>query len=216
MLSQRVALVTMPLVAEHWDQAYTERGAAGVSWYEPSARVSLELVAELGVPVDSAVVDVGGGASALAAALVARGYQDVTVLDVSAVAITNAQEHSPGSVKWLHQDVLNWHPERRYGLWHDRAVLHFFTAKAERQAYRRTLDAAVAVGGHVVLGTFAPDGPNQCSGLPVRRYGAQDLRAYLGDEYFCVTERRDDHVTPSAAIQPFTWAEFKRREYPSR
>ena len=144
----------------------------------------------------------------------ARGYKDVTVLDWSAVAIANAREHSPGAVKWLHQDVLSWHPERRYGLWHDRAVLHFFTAESERQAYRRTLDAAVAVGGHVVLGTFAPDGPNQCSGLPVLRYGAQELQAYLSDDYFCVFETRDDHVTPRASVQPFTWAAFERREPP--
>src|SRR5688572_21452450 len=103
----------MSLVAGHWDHAYTERGTDGVSWYEPSARMSLELVADLDVPTDTAVVDVGGGASALATALMARGYQDVTVLDVSAVAIANAQESSPGDVKWLRQDVLNWHPERR-------------------------------------------------------------------------------------------------------
>lgn len=202
----------MLLVVEHWDQAYGTRGAEGVSWYEPSARMSLGLVAELGVPLETAVVDVGGGTSTLAGELVARGYTDVTVLDLSAVAITSAQERSPRGVKWLHQDVLGWHPERPYGLWHDRAVLHFFTAEADRQAYRRVLDDAVELGGHVVLGTFAPDGPDRCSGLPVRRYGAQDLRAYLGADYVCVIERRAEHVTPGGAVQPFTWAAFRRRE----
>ncbi len=209
---RRALHVHTVLVTEDWDRTYEERGATGVSWYEPTPRTSLEILAELDVALDAPVIDIGGGASGLADELVALGYTDVTVLDVSEVALGAARERSGMTVTWLHQDVLTWRPERAYGLWHDRAVLHFFTEEPERRAYRRTLDAAVAPGGYVVLATFAPDGPTRCSGLPVRRYSPADLGAFLGDEYTAVMERRHDHVTPRGAVQPFTWGAFRRRE----
>jgi len=197
--------------ATAWDQTYAERGATAVSWYEAGPRMSLEIVEELRVPVDQAVIDVGGGAAALASELVARGHMDVTVLEISATAITEAQKHSPAVVKWLQADILTWRAERTYGLWHDRAVLHFFTEESERQAYRQSLDAGVADDGYVVLATFAPEGPDRCSGLPVRRYSAHDLQMFLGDEYVAVIERQDDHITPSGSVQPLTWNAFQRR-----
>ena len=196
--------------AEDWDAAYRGRGAAGVSWFESTPRVSLELVTSLAVPLDAAVIDVGGGASKFADELVALGYADVTVLDISEVALGDAERSAPG-VKRLHADVLAWRPERLYGLWHDRAVLHFFVEEHDRRAYLRAMNGGVAAGGYVILGTFAPEGPERCSGLPVRRYSAADLRAFLGYEWALVIERREDHVTPRGAIQPFTWTAFRRQ-----
>lgn len=198
-------------MAHDWDAAYTERGTTAVSWYEPTPRVSLEIIAELAVPPDTPVVDVGGGASSLARALTERGFTDVTVLDLSSAALEAARHQTPAAVTWLLQDLLTWRPERRYGLWHDRAVLHFFVDEADRRAYRETVRAAVAGGGYVVLGAFAPHGPDRCSGLPVRRYAASDFRTLLGDDFVTVLQREDDHVTPRGAVQPFAWAALRRR-----
>lgn len=197
-------------MARHWDSVYGVRGPAGVSWYEPTPRVSLEIVSSLGVQLDAPLIDIGGGASRLADELVALGYTDVSVLDLSEVALRDAQARVGAAATWLHEDVLAWQPKRRYALWHDRAVLHFFTEDRERQAYLQALEAAVPVGGLVVFGVFAPGGPERCSGLPVERYAAADLEGLLGDRYVPRLRRSETHVTPSGARQPFTWAAFER------
>jgi SAM-dependent methyltransferase len=179
----------------------------GVSWFEPRPRVSLAVVESLGIGPHEAVVDVGGGASRLVDHLVALGWSDVTVLDVSAAALRAARARlgdHPG-VTWLHQDVLTWRPTRRYGLWHDRAVLHFLTDPAEARTYRAVLRSALAPNGAVVLGTFSPEGPETCSGLPVRRYAPDDLAALLGEGFEVVEVRGETHTTPTGARQPFTW-----------
>jgi hypothetical protein len=113
-------------------------------------------------------------------------------------------------VTLLHEDVLSWKPERRYALWHDRAVLHFFTEEHDRHGYLRALHSAVAPGGFAVLGAFAPNGPERCSGLRVQRYGADDLARLLGDRYVPRIERYDVHETPTGVQQPFTWVAFER------
>jgi hypothetical protein len=195
----------------HWDDAYARGGAEAVSWFEPTPRVSLELIESLGMPRDAPVVDVGGGASTLARELVARGYTDVSVLDISEIALSGARNGLGDAAAWLREDVLRWRPERRYALWHDRAVLHFFTDDAERENYVLTLDAATAPGSFVVLGVFAPDGPDRCSGLPVSRYDAEGLQRLLGSGYALRAERSEAHVTPGGVRQPFTWAVFERR-----
>jgi trans-aconitate methyltransferase len=196
--------------ARHWDTAYRE-GADAVSWFEPSARVSLDLIASLDVPVDAPLLDIGGGASPLAAELAALGYRDLTVLDLSAVALQEAQARTNADIRWLCGDVLSWRPERQYRLWHDRALLHFFTSDDQARAYVQTLNASLAQGGFVVLGTFAPDGPERCSGLPVRRYSANQLAALVGDAYQPVAARSIPHLTPRGTQQAFTWAAFQRR-----
>lgn len=193
--------------AVHWDEVYRRRGARGVSWYQPAPVVSLELVQSLGVAPTTPVLDVGGGASGLADALVATGFEDVTVLDVSAVALAAARSRlgDPSTVHWVLGDVCSWRPDRRYGLWHDRAVFHFMVEDADRAAYLDALRAAVAPGGAVVVAAFAPDGPEQCSGLPTARYSADELAASLGEELELAAARVEHHTTPAGAVQPFTW-----------
>ena len=193
---------------EHWDRAYGAAGPAQVSWYEASPRVSLEIIAALGVAHDVPVVDVGGGTSTLAAHLLASGFTDVSVLDISAVALRNSP--AGDALTLLRQDVLIWQPERQYGVWHDRAVLHFFTREKEQHAYVRALNAAMMPGGFVILATFALDGPDQCSGLPVTQYSADDLVRLVGPDYVLHVERRDVHLTPRAVRQPFTWVALER------
>lgn len=189
----------------HWDGWYADHGDEGVSWYQASAAMSLDLVEALGVDPATAVIDVGGGASPLAGELLARGWRDVTVLDLSAAALATAAASMPAGapVTWVHADVLGWEPPRRYGLWHDRAVFHFLVSPADQAAYASLLRSALDPGGFAIVGTFAADGPEQCSGLPVARWDAPALAGVLG--LTVVTERREVHTTPWGASQPFTW-----------
>jgi SAM-dependent methyltransferase len=193
--------------ARHWDVAYATRGADRVSWHQSSATVSLELIDALELDLDAAVVDVGGGASPLAEQLVARGFGEVSVLDVSAGALAEARRRAGDDtpIHWLHEDLLLWRPERRYDLWHDRAVLHFLVAARDRDRYLETLLAALGPRGGVIIGVFAPDAPDRCSGLPVARYSAEQLAVLLGAGFELVATRREEHVTPGGALQPFTW-----------
>jgi methyltransferase family protein len=193
----------------HWDRAYSSRGPTGVSWYEPTPRVSLEMIDALGVPNNAPVIDIGGGASGLASELLERGYSDVTLLDVSDAALTESKRRLGDAVKHLHVDLLSWRPEREYALWHDRAVLHFFTDPGDRKTYSETVSRAVPIGGFVVLGVFAPGGPEKCSGLDVDRYAVDDLAALLGERFVQRLARRELHVTPRGTPQAFTWAAFE-------
>ena len=193
--------------ASRWDATYRTRGVGGVSWFQSEPAISLQLIEAIGVARDSAIIDVGGGASVLVDHLVSRGFSDVSVLDISAVALAEAQARlSPGaSVTWLRTDLLSFKPSRRYTLWHDRAVFHFLVDEADRAEYRNILMSSLAPGGYVVMGTFAEDGPEQCSGLPVARYSDSSLAEMLGDRFLVTETRRESHRTPSGAIQPFTW-----------
>jgi len=193
--------------AARWDSAYEHRGVDGVSWYQPTPGVSLQLIEALGVPPTAAVIDAGGGASSLADHLARRGYSDVTVLDISRSALDLSRERlaDPMSVSYVHDDLLRWHPPRRYDLWHDRAVYHFLVDEDDRRRYAKTLRTAVAAGGFVILATFAPDGPSMCSGLPVARYSADALAQHLGTTLEQLVVRREEHTTPRGSTQPFTW-----------
>jgi SAM-dependent methyltransferase len=191
---------------QHWDRRYSGAGATGVSWYQPEPAMSLALIDRLRVPKAAPVIDVGGGASFLVDRLVARGYTDLTVLDVSSTALEIARRRldDAGRVRWLHEDIMTWQPERRYALWHDRAVFHFLTNAAERAKYLTIMRQALGDSGALIIATFASDGPERCSGLPVARYDATDLQRLL-DGFTVVESSREEHVTPAGIVQPFTW-----------
>jgi SAM-dependent methyltransferase len=199
---------------QHWDEVYGRVDPAQVSWYQPTPQMSLDLIAASAPPMTDPIVDIGGGTSALAVELVGRGFTDVSVLDVSARALQRARDLAgevAGRIEWVVADVLSWRPPRRYRLWHDRAVFHFLTDEADRQAYAATLGAALAPDGLVIVGAFALDGPEQCSGLPTIRSDAASLVAALGDGFELVDDRREEHHTPSGAMQPFTWVVLRHR-----
>ncbi|MGK2936207.1 MAG: class I SAM-dependent methyltransferase [Solirubrobacteraceae bacterium] len=195
----------------HWNTAYTEKGAT-VSWHQTQATTSLDLIAEVATP-EASVVDVGGGASTLVDGLLARGHRDITVLDLSQVALDTARDRlgeRGASVTWRAGDLLAWEPGRTYDVWHDRAVLHFLIDDTDRARYAELAARAVAPGGHAIIGTFAPDGPQQCSGLPVRRHSADDLATLLADDFEPVRSEREEHRTPSGNTQPFSWLVARR------
>ena len=196
----------------HWEQVYREKAADAVSWFQAEPRISLELIRSCTAPGD-AVIDVGGGASRLVDHLLAEGYTDLTVLDIAAAALQQARTRlgDPASrVQWLTQDVTRWHPGRQYALWHDRAVFHFLTEPRDRAAYLANLWAALGAGGHAVMASFALDGPERCSGLPVQRYSPESLLAELGAGFQLRRSHSEEHLTPMGRVQRFQYSLLQR------
>lgn len=201
------------LTRAHWERVYRSRRADEVSWYEEEPRLSLELLHEAGAATNSAIIDIGGGASRLAESLLREGFEDITVLDISAPALDAAKAHlgaDHARVDWIAADVTRWQPPRTYDFWHDRAAFHFLTEAEDAQAYARVLRQALKPGGAAIIGTFAPDGPERCSGLPVCRHDANSIAAILGEGVALVSERRHTHATPWSASQNFQFSTFRR------
>lgn len=200
-----------PVDRRHWDEAYLRKGETGVSWFEEMPTVSLDLIAALPGPKDS-LIDVGGGASRLAAYALRLGFGHVAVLDLSAEAIACSQTamgNGADRVEWIVSDVTGWTPGRRYDVWH-RAAFHFLTDKANRAAYVETLDAALADVGHAIIATFALDGPGRCSGLPVQRYSPELLADTLGPRFRLLNGVRHEHETPWGSRQAFQFSVLAR------
>jgi SAM-dependent methyltransferase len=193
----------------HWERVYSTRKPTEVSWYQPTAGLSLSLIRRVAPDHSAAIIDVGGGASTLVDGLLADGYDRVTVLDVSGAALAEASRRLAGDaarVTWLEADVFDAAlPACAYDVWHDRALFHFLTGAADRRRYVEQVRAAVRPGGHVLVATFAPDGPEKCSGLEVRRYGPQELHGQLGPDFRLLESVREEHHTPAGAIQPFVY-----------
>ena len=195
----------------HWQHVYTSGPSVEASWYQTHPTLTLELIDVVGVSRKASIIDVGGGSSVLVDCLLEAGYRDLTVLDLSpaALAISQARLGDAAPVTWLAEDLLDWQPDRRYDLWHDRAVLHFLSGE-DVAAYRELLERSVTPSGCVILGTFAPDGPEQCSGLPVTRYSAADLATLLTPTFTVLADRHERHTTPSGSTQAFVWVAARR------
>ncbi len=197
----------------HWENVYSSKGEAEVSWFQETPAPSLELLGLTGAQSSSAIIDIGGGASRFVDSLLAQGFESVTVLDLSAAALASARARlgSKGNrVKWIVADATEWQPSEIYDVWHDRATFHFLTGEKEQNAYIQRLKHALRVGGHVIIGTFALDGPEKCSGLPVARHSAESLAALLGTDFALVDSRRHEHSTPWGAVQKFQFSTFQR------
>ena len=201
---------------DHWENVYKAKGENEVSWFQGTPTPSLELMAFVDASPGTAIIDVGGGASRLVDFLVQMGIGGVTVLDLSQAALTIPKARLGGradQVKWVVADVTSWEPQRVYDLWHDRAVFHFLTDEHDRKAYVARLVKAVKPGGHAIIGTFAPDGPERCSGLPVVRYDAESLGKALGSAFDLVETRRHRHLTPWGTEQRFQFSLFVRTRH---
>ena len=197
----------------HWNQVYGNKRPTEVSWYQPSPESSLGFIRRFTAP-SARIIDVGGGASQLVDALLDLGYQRPVVLDISGTALDHAKARLGSRavlVDWIEGDVTRNLPLPHVDLWHDRAVLHFLTEVSDQQAYARLAGRTVRSGGHAIIGTFAPDGPERCSGLPVRRHDGRSVAALLGLDFELLEEEREVHRTPTDAEQRFCWSVFRRQ-----
>jgi SAM-dependent methyltransferase len=194
---------------DHWERLYRTKAPTQVSWYQPEARVSLDIIRRVAPDTTTPLIDVGGGASTLVDGLLDAGYETVTVLDVAPAALAIAQRRlgrRAARVRWLAADVLNvLLPSQAYGVWHDRAVFHFLTQPADRARYVAQTRKAVRPGGHVIVASFSPEGPPKCSGLDVVRYSPDALHAQFGEGFRLLDSVREDHHTPGGALQAFVY-----------
>jgi 2-polyprenyl-3-methyl-5-hydroxy-6-metoxy-1,4-benzoquinol methylase len=198
---------------DHWEKVYTTKSESQVSWFQETPAPSLELIALVRAVRSSAIIDIGGGASRLVDSLVSQGYEDVTVLDLSTAALASARSRlgdKANQVTWIAADVTTWEPSRPYDVWHDRAAFHFLTDQKDQTAYVDRLRSALRVGGYAIIGTFALDGPERCSGLMVSRYDANSLAATLGCGFELIDTRRHEHTTPWGVLQKFQFSTFRR------
>jgi len=198
----------------HWEDVYRSKAPDAVSWYRAHLEVSLKLIVEVASDRNAAVIDVGGGESTLVDDLLLRGYRNLTVLDMSAVALDTTRKRLgsiAGQVTWVESDITMVDlPEHRYDVWHDRAVFHFLTERPQRNAYTHALTRALKPGGRVVIATFGLLGPNRCSGLDVRRYDAQQLSDEFGPGFELITSTLEDHHTPAGSSQQFLYCSFRK------
>jgi cysteine desulfurase len=202
-----------PSLRDYWQGVYEQKGEEEVSWFQALPQTSLDLIARTGVAQDARIVDLGGGASRLVDALLASGFSRVTVVDIAAAALERARRRlgaRASAVTWVASDVAAWTPGSTFDLWHDRAVFHFMVRDEDRNAYLATLRRALRSGGHAIIGTFASDGPERCSGLPVRRYEPEMVAAELGTGFRLVESVREEHVTPGGKVQRFQFSRFVR------
>ncbi len=192
----------------HWSGVWRRKQPQQTSWYQAGPETSLALIDAAAPGIDRPIVDIGGGASLLVDRLLALGYRDLTVLDIAAEALDHARARlgtAAAQVHWITADITCWTPPRRYALWHDRAVFHFLTEAADQAAYGRALRAGLAADGQAVIATFALDGPETCSGLPVRRHDPDSLVAALGGGLDVLEARQEVHLTPAGGRQSFQW-----------
>lgn len=196
----------------HWQRIFTDREPEEVSWFEEMPKTSIELIEEAAPPLDAGILDVGGGTSRLAGQLVTAGYTDVTVADISNTALQRARAElgaEANTVKWIEADVRDHDFGRTFDLWHDRAVFHFMVQTADRDRYLAVLRRTLRPGGHLILATFGPGGPTQCSGLPVARYTPDELVPTVGQEFLPVSFRTVQHHTSAGRSQEFLYAHLR-------
>jgi ubiquinone/menaquinone biosynthesis C-methylase UbiE len=194
---------------DHWEKVYTEKAPDAVSWYRPHLETSRGLIESLAPDKASAIIDVGGGESTLPHDLLALGYQNITVLDISQTAVAANRKRlgeESGRIRWIVGDITRIQLMRTsYDIWHDRAVFHFLTASSDRTTYVRQVVRAVKPGGHVIISTFGPEGPTKCSGLDVMRYDAEALHREFGVHFRLLGSREELHETPFGTTQQFLY-----------
>ena len=199
----------------HWEHLYATQPVDNVSWFQAHADLSLRFIRGIGAPKTASIIDVGGGASTLVDDLLRDGYSALTVLDLSGQALAAARQRlgaRANAVDWIEADVTQVVlPVHAYDVWHDRAVFHFLTSPQDRLAYVETVLRAVKPGGHVIVATFAEDGPSQCSGLPVARYSAEALHREFGAPFLLVEHAKEEHRTPAGAVQKFVYCYCRTR-----
>ena len=200
---------------QHWQQVYSDKDSQKVSWYQERAGLSLALISQLLTEKSAVILDVGGGASKLVDDLLKNNYDNLSVLDISAAALEVAKTRlgeKSLDVSWLVQDINQLElQDRSVDLWHDRAVFHFLTDEDARENYLNNVSKVIKSGGYLIIATFAEDGPERCSGLPVRRHSAADLEEFFGDNFDRLGAKKEIHLTPAGNEQNFIYCWFQKK-----
>lgn len=199
----------------HWDTIYQTRKLTEVSWYQPKPEISLNYIAQLALNRDARIIDVGGGDSYLVDFLLAEGFTNITVLDISEKALERVKERlgeNAERVTWIVADVSNFDLTEKYDLWHDRAAFHFLTVEEQIANYMATLQKSLAKGGYVILGTFSEKGPLKCSGITIKQYSIKDMEKLFSPEFIKIGCENLDHITPGGAVQNFTFCRLQKKQ----
>lgn len=198
----------------HWDKVYGNQSPFKVSWYQKEPALSLRLIHHTAVALDAPIIDIGGGASVLVDRLCAEAYTNISVLDIAAKALEHARHRLADKaceVQWYNEDVVNFNLQQQFSVWHDRAVFHFLTDRADREKYVDNLKRTLSNGGHVIIMAFAIDGPAKCSGLDIVQYDADKLMAELGQGFKLIESGHETHNTPSGGEQKFAYFRLVRQ-----
>ncbi|HXE27037.1 MAG TPA: class I SAM-dependent methyltransferase [Stellaceae bacterium] len=198
----------------HWNDIYSGKAENQVSWFQVKPERSLELITAAALDHTAPIIDIGGGTSRLADMLLAQGYSDLTVLDIAETGLSRTKARlgaEADKISWIVADITEWQPQRTWKVWHDRAVFHFLTESEAQDAYIAALKRGTAAGSSVIIATFAPNGPERCSGLPVQRYSPATLATRLGADFALYAEDEESHATPFGTTQQFQYAAFRRR-----
>jgi ubiquinone/menaquinone biosynthesis C-methylase UbiE len=197
----------------HWEKVYTTKSIAEVSWYQPIPEISLNFLQEFNIPLNASIIDVGGGDSLFADHLLALGYTNVTVLDISETAIKKAKQRlgsKAALINWVISDVLTYVPDRKFGFWHDRATFHFFTEEEQVRKYFSIAKEAIDFSGRMVIGAFSEHGPEKCSNLPVKKYSEGSISIIIKGIFKKIKCFHTEHITPFNSIQQFLFCSFKK------
>jgi cyclopropane fatty-acyl-phospholipid synthase-like methyltransferase len=207
--------LTMEATLEnHWQNVYQTKDTTQVGWHQTKPQISLDYIGKTQLPRDASILDVGGGDSKLVDYLLADGFHNITVLDISETALEKIKlrlKERQVQVKFVVSNILDFNPVKTMSLWHDRAVFHFLTAEREQHEYLSLVQESIATGGYLILATFSKSGPSICSGLPVQQYDIQDLEEFFGQEFLLLEGFNYDHITPSGSAQNYSVCLFRRK-----
>ncbi|HHG90085.1 MAG TPA: class I SAM-dependent methyltransferase [Devosia sp.] len=204
--------------AQHWDGVFGLRGEEELTWFQASAEPSLSLISEFAGGTAGGIIDVGAGASRLVDGLLEHGFTDIALLDISRKALDRTSQRLSkhrAEPEYITADITSWQPARKWHVWHDRAVFHFLTSRADQDAYLRALKAATGPASIVVIGTFTLEGPEKCSGLPVQRYSPETLARRLGPDFALLKGQMHKHITPARNVQKFAFSVLRRSPHPA-
>jgi trans-aconitate methyltransferase len=197
----------------HWEEVYNNKQPNEVSWTQPVPSTSLNFLQQFNLPKTAKIIDIGGGDSRFVDFLLLEGYENISVLDISAKALERAKQRlgdAAEKVQWIVSDITHFHPTESYDLWHDRATFHFLTTPEEIKAYTKIVEQAATQ--YLILATFSEKGPEKCSGLPVKQYSKSELAAQFNSKFDKISCKNEDHVTPFQTVQSFTFCRFKRHQ----
>ncbi len=198
----------------HWEKIYSTKQVNEVSWYQPTPETSLHFIQQFKLPFNAKIIDVGGGNSFFVDHLLERGYEDITVLDISEHALNSAKERlgeKAALVKWIVSDASKFIPNEKYDFWHDRAAFHFLTQESEIENYLNTAKKTINKDGVLVLATFSENGPKKCSGIEIKQYSEKAMNELLQDSFIPINSITIDHKTPFDTIQNFIFCCFRKQ-----